>query len=202
MLPNPLHGRLHAQPPTAALQLAIIVGSNREGRLGDAIGRWFATHAGQHDEFALDYIDLAATHLPPQLTKRRTPALDEFAARIAAADAFVIVTPEYNRGYPALLKHALDLVYTEWQAKPVAFVSYGGISGGLRAVEQLRQVFAELHTVTIRDSVSLPNIHTHADADGMHHEPAGSAAACKTLLDRLAWWAAALRTARVRQAYS
>jgi hypothetical protein len=73
---------------------------------------------------------------------------------IDAADAFVVVTPEYNHSYPASLKHAIDMAHGEWNTKPVAFVSYGGISGGLRAVEALRLVFAELHATTIRDTVS------------------------------------------------
>ncbi len=74
---------------------------------------------------------------------------------MAEADAFLVVTPEYNHGYPAALKELIDSVYEPWHAKPVAFVSYGGASGGIRAVEQLRQVFAELHAVTLRDGVQL-----------------------------------------------
>ncbi len=113
----------------------------------------------------------------------------------SSADAFVVVTPEYNPGYPAPLKQAIDLAYTEWQAKPVAFVSYGGLAGGLRAVEQLRQVFAELHAATVRDVVSLHNPWTLFDDDARTHEPTGAEAAAKTMLDRLTWWAGALRTA-------
>ncbi len=76
---------------------------------------------------------------------------------LSEADAFIVVTPEYNHSFTASLKFVLDLVYEPWQGKPVAFVSYGGISGGLRAVEQLRLVFAELHAVTVRDTVSFAN---------------------------------------------
>ncbi len=104
--------------------------------------------------------------------------------KIAEADAFIIVTPEYNHGYTAALKELIDSCYEPWHAKPVGFISYGGVSGGLRAVEQLRQVFAELHTVTIRDTVSFSNVWAQFDAAGnpiqggrSQGQPAGDAAA-------------------------
>lgn len=90
----------------------------------------------------------------------------------------------------------------QWKAKPIAFVSYGGISGGLRAVEQLRQVFAELHATTIRDTVSLAMAHGLFDDAGELREPAGPEAAAKTMLDELAWWAHALRSARAAHPYA
>jgi NAD(P)H-dependent FMN reductase len=88
-----------------------------------------------------------------------------FVARIGAADAFLIVTPEYNHGYPGPAEDRDRLAGPEWQAKPVGFVSYGGLSAGLHAVEQLRAVFAELHTVTIRETVSFHGAHCHSKAD-------------------------------------
>ena len=91
--------------------------------------------------------------------------------RLAAADAFVVVTPEYNHSYPAPVKTLIDWHFTEWQAKPVGFVSYGGMSGGLRAVEHLRGVFAELHAVTVRDTVSF---HGAWDRFGPDAPPGGS----------------------------
>ncbi len=102
--------------------------------------------------------------------------------RLAQSDAFVIVTPEYDHGYPAALKFLIDSIYDPWQAKPVAFVSYGGISGGLRAVEQLRLVFAELHAVAIRDSVSFANVWAQFDADGELLEPARARKSMATML--------------------
>jgi NAD(P)H-dependent FMN reductase len=118
------------------------------------------------------------------------------------ADAFVVVTPEYNHGYPASLKQAIDLPREQWQAKPVAFVSYGGIGGGLRAVEQLRQVFAELHAYTIRDTVSFHNYGELFDRSGQLIDPSGPNAGAKVLLDRLTWWASALRSARNARPYA
>ncbi|MGA2539656.1 MAG: NAD(P)H-dependent oxidoreductase, partial [Terracidiphilus sp.] len=122
--------------------------------------------------------------------------------RIERAEAFIVVTPEYNHGYPAPLKSVIDSVGAEWQAKPVAFVSYGGISGGLRAVEQLRLVFAELHTVTIRDTVSFAGAWEQFDAAGQLLEPTRAEKSMTVMLQRLHWWAMALRLARQSNSYA
>ncbi len=139
------------------LKVALIYGSTREGRLCDKIGAWAAREVTAHGDLVLDLIDPAALALPDRHEAQDGPAVQRLAKRIGEADAFVVVTPEYNHGYPAALKFVIDSVRAEWSGKPVAFVSYGGVSGGLRAVEQLRLVFAELHVVTIRDGVSLAN---------------------------------------------
>src|SRR6478736_2217180 len=140
--------------PEQPLQVAIITGSTREGRFGHVPARWFAARAAQRDDMVIDDIDLAQIDLPFVLPRHPAAEVKAYTERIDRADAFVVVTPEYNHGYPASLKQAIDVARAEWHAKPVGFVSYGGLSGGLRAVEQLRQVFAELHTVTIRDTLS------------------------------------------------
>lgn len=183
------------------LQVAIIVGSNREGRFGPTVARWFAGQAGQRHDLTLDVIDLADVDLPVAFPRHFSPGVESYLERIDAADAFVIVTPEYNHGYPAPLKQAIDLALHQWRAKPVAFVSYGGMSGGLRAVEQLRQVFAELHAVTIRDTVSFHGAHGRFDDAGNPLDPVGCNSAAKVLLDELTWWALALREARSVRPY-
>jgi NAD(P)H-dependent FMN reductase len=127
--------------------------------------------------------------------------LAKVTPKLADADAFIVLTPEYNHSYPASLKSLIDWHSTEWPAKPVALVSYGGVSGGLRAVEHLRQVFAELHAVTVRDTVSFHNAGTHFDDQGRHRDPAEVDAALKRMLDQLHWWAVALRTARGNRPY-
>ena len=121
----------------------------------------FVGKAKQCDDVSVDVIDLADTPIPSA----------NFASRIGADGGFVIVTPEYNHGYPGPLKTAIDSVSRQWQAKPVGFVCYGGLSGGLRAVEQLRIVFAELHTVTIRDTVSFHGAHAQFDQRGTPPSP-------------------------------
>jgi NAD(P)H-dependent FMN reductase len=180
----------------APLQLAVIVGSTREGRFGSTVAEWFVSRARRRDEVALDVVDLVDFDLPMLYPQVAEPAAQAYIERIGRADAFVVITPEYNHGYPAPLKQAIDLPRDQWRRKPVAFVSYGGAAGGLRAVEQLRQVFAELHAVTIRDSVSFHMAWDRFDEAGEPHEPVRCNADAETMLDELSWWATALRTAR------
>lgn len=180
------------------LRIAVILGANRNGRTGPAVTRWFLDRASEYEGVDLDIVDV--TDLGPG-DGHGTP-LAGFAERVAAADGFVVLTPEYNHGYPGPLKAAIDSARREWFAKPVAFVSYGGISGGLRAVEQLRTVFSELHVTTVRDTVSLHNAQVLFDADGA---PAtsmeGAEAAAQVLMAQLSWWALSLREARHKRPY-
>ncbi|MFD0337862.1 NADPH-dependent FMN reductase [Streptomyces sp. NPDC127117] len=190
---------------TAPLKVAVILASNREGRFAPVISDWFLSHTGPHPDIETDLIDVAELGLPAALSFRpdadAQARLAAVASRLAAADAFVVVTPEYNHSYPAPLKNLIDWHRDEWQAKPVAFVSYGGVSGGLRAVEHLRQVFAELHTVGIRETVSFHNAGALFDDEGRHQDPAGCDAAAKVLLDQLVWWGHALRDAKAVRPY-
>jgi len=183
------------------LNIAVIIGSTRQGRFGPVVAEWFAAHARARPDLAVDVVDLVDVELPAVHPSRPVAELDAWRTRLGRADGFVVVTPEYNHGYPAALKHAIDLVHGEWQAKPVAFVSYGGVSGGLRAVEQLRQVFAELHATTVRDTVSFHRAHGAFDPSGRPIDPEGCTAAAKLLLDQLTWWARALRQARTAHPY-
>ncbi|WP_338698060.1 NAD(P)H-dependent oxidoreductase [Streptomyces sp. Q6] len=191
---------------TTPLRVAVVIGSTREGRLAPTVGAWFADRARGHSPHThFDVIDLADLDLPdthPSWGHQRTPAQAELAARVEDADAYVIVTPEYNHSFPAHLKHFIDLHHTEWKAKPVGFVSYGGVAGGLRAVEQLRLVFAELHCATVRDGVSFHKVTgDHFAEGGLAHDERGAAGAAKVMLDQLDWWARALRTARAQTPY-
>lgn len=189
----------------APLRLAVICGSVRDGRLGPTVAQWIAGQAGQRDDVEVDFIDLVDHPLPVVLTQSPAPAvadtLSQVSPQIMEADAFVVVTPEYNHGYPASLKSFIDWHYTQWQAKPIALVSYGGMAGGLRAAEQLRLVFAELHAMTIREQVSFHMAWEKFTEDGTPTEPEVVGAAAKTMLDQLVWWAEALRSARQRNPY-
>lgn len=178
------------------LQLAILIGSTREGRWGDKVAHWFAGEARRRPDLLVDVIDLADIDIPAVLPMRHTPDVQAYAERVDRADAFVVVTPEYNHSYPASLKQAIDVLNAPWRRKPVAFVSYGGLSGGLRAVEHLRHVFAELHATTIRETVSLHRHPLLFDESGALVDPSRPAEAAKVMLDDLVWWASALRTAR------
>ncbi|MGY1836354.1 NADPH-dependent FMN reductase [Blastococcus sp. SYSU DS0510] len=182
------------------LRVAVLIGSDRPGRFAPTVADWVLNHVRSRADIDLDLIDLAETPLPPH-HEWQHPAAVQLRGRIGAADAFLVITPEYNHGYPAVLKHAVDLAYHEWFTKPVAFVSYGGVAGGLRAVEQLRQVFAELHAVTIRDTVSFAGPESAFDAAGTPTDP-DAEPALEVLLDRLAWWGTALREARAKEVYA
>lgn len=182
--------------------VALIYGSTREGRFCDKVANWAATQIDRHDGFDLQLIDPALVGFPTQHIDSDDPEWLSIKQRMAQADAFIVVTPEYNHGYPAALKCLIDSFKGEWQAKPVAFVSYGGGSGGIRAVEQLRLVFAELHAVAIRDSVSFASVWEQFDATGELLEPDRATKGMATLLARLSWWAAALRDARQAAPYA
>ena len=193
------------------MKLVIIVGSVREGRFGLRIGQWFLSQAQLHNQFDVDVLDVADVTLPWELppdvmsltdVAARPAELQSVAGRLAAADAFVVVTPEYNHSFPASLKHFVDWHFTEWQAKPIGFVSYGGHGGGLRAIEQLRLVFAELHAATVRESVSFDRHWERFAPDGALADAEAPNAAAKLLLDQLAWWGRALADARSTRPYA
>lgn len=183
------------------LKLAVITGSTREGRFGARVARWFTRLAGEHPRFEVDAIDLMDIALPDRLTKEPAPATVAYRARLDVAEAAVLITPEYNHSYPAPLKQAIDLAMPEWKTTPVAFVSYGGMSGGLRAVEALRPVLSEVHAITTRDVVSLHRPWGAFDEEGRLQEDIGADEAAGIMLDRLAWWADAARAQRERAPY-
>lgn len=174
---------------SALIKVGLVYGSTRAGRFCDRVAQWagqMAVSAG----FEVDAIDPAEEGREHELRRR-----------VGACDAFVVVTPEYNHGYPAPLKALIDSIGAEWQAKPVGFVSYGGISGGLRAVEQLRLVFAELHAVTIRDTVSFAGAWEQFDGTGALIKPERAERSMSHMLARLRWWATALNVARMSSPY-
>ena len=148
----------------------VILGSTRTGRRGAAVARWVMRLAQERDDATFELVDLAdwelpflTTAVPPMMGGYEDPRTIEWAGNVARADGFVIVTPEYNHGYPAVLKNALDHLFAEWNGKPVGFVGYGGPDGGTRAVEQLRQVVIELGMVPVRLQVTLARAYLHVD---------------------------------------
>ncbi|NUS42983.1 MAG: NAD(P)H-dependent oxidoreductase [Mycobacteriaceae bacterium] len=193
------------------LKLTVVIGSVREGRFGPVVARWFAEQAHRHGGFEIEVVDLADAELVHALPAV-SPLMEPNPARPAGmaaltrsldeADAVVIVTPDINRSYPASLKTAIDWHFSQWGRKAVGFVGYSGMSGGLMAIEHLRQVLGELHAHTVRSVVSFPRFYQLFDADGTLVEPAEPAAAADTMLDELQWWASALAAARVRTAAS
>lgn len=147
------------------MKLMIIWGSSRQGRQGGVVTEWVKRHANADKRFEVDFVDLQQLKLPffdeplsPFSMAREGkdythPEGKAWAERVGQAEGILIVTPEYNHGYPAVLKNALDWVGPQWVDKPVAFVSYGGVSGGARAVEQLRTVTIELGLVQVANPI-------------------------------------------------
>jgi NAD(P)H-dependent FMN reductase len=191
------------------MRLQVIVGSTRPTRAADKVVPWVASRAAVHEAFQTEVIDLRAWALPMfgehtgSIGDPRDPSYsDEIVRRwnrkIAEADAYLVVTPEYNHSLPGELKNAIDSVFVSFafRNKPLAAVGYsGGVGGGIRAIEHLVQVAVEVEAVPLRSTVILPFVDKAFDDDGQPTDPA-SEVAMQILLDDLAWWATALHNAR------
>jgi NAD(P)H-dependent FMN reductase len=173
------------------IRLAVLVGSVRPGRFAPVVAGWFVGRAKQRQDLVLDVVDLADHENPAE----------RLAGAVGAADAVVVLTPEYNHSFPGPLKTAIDSVHAQWRAKPVGLVSYGGISGGLRAAEALRLVFAELNATTIRETISFAFAHGAFDDDGEPRDAGAVHGASDRFLDQLAWWAHTLRAGRATRPF-
>ena len=188
------------------LKVKIILGSTRQGRFSEKPGRWIHEEAKKRGEFDAELLDLRDYEMPffdepvsPSYKEKpyEHETVVRWTAKIAEADAFIIIAPEYNHGYPGVLKNALDYAYQEWNNKPVAFVSYGSALGA-RSVEQLREVAVELQMAPIRNAIHMPYDVIVAAGKGVSEEElfAPYANGASGLLDQLAWWAKALKAAR------
>jgi NAD(P)H-dependent FMN reductase len=182
--------------------LTVIIGSIRPGRAGQPIAEWFIDRARAHGHFDVDVADLAEIRLPlmeepnhPRLRQYTSQHTREWSARIDRADAIVFVTPEYNYGYPATIKNAIDYLHAEWKDKPAGFVSYGGVAAGTRAVQQLKQVVTTLKMVPVFESVNVP-FHAPFIRDGQFHANDILDQAATAMLDELARMDSALSPLR------
>ena len=185
------------------IKIQVIIGSTRQNRFGDKPAKWIMEELKKKENFKAELIDLRDYQLPffnepmsPATSKGNytNEAAKKWAQKVAEADGYIMVTPEYNHGYSAVLKNALDYVYAEWNNKPVAFVAYGSM-GGARAVEQLRGVAVELQMAQIRAAVHIPAFWTLLDGKGnLKTETLQKAA--DTMFQQLEWWSTALKAAR------
>lgn len=184
------------------LRLKIIIASTRTGRKGPAVAKWITDLATADQRFAVAVLDLATINLP-MMDEEQHPRLQQYAhqhtkdwsARIADADAFIFVMPEYNFGYTAPLKNALDYLFNEWAHKPVGLVSYGGISGGMRAVQLLKPVLVALRLTPAGD-VPIPFFNKLIDADGVFKPTDELAKSSAGMLNGLAKWSPVLAQLR------
>ena len=157
------------------MKLHVVIASTRPGRVGPTIAEWFVAQIPHGLGFEVEVVDLATVGLPlldePHHPSERHYLYEHtrrWSASVESADAFVLVMPEYNVGFTAPLKNALDYLYDEWHHKPVGFVSYGMTSAGLRAVEMLKPVLVSLKMVPVHDAVSVP-LRLRLDANGVLH---------------------------------
>lgn len=187
-----------------SLKIGVIVGSTRPNRVGRNVAEWFMSEVEHREDVEFELIDLAEENLP-FLNEPKSPMMGDYAQestkrwseKISEYDGYVWVTSEYNHGYPAPLKNAIDTLYHEWARKPVAFVGYGGM-GGARAIEQLGAVAAQINAVPLTGtstSVRIIDVWSALDERG-RVKPEFVRGSTKDLGDHLVWWAGILKEAR------
>ena len=171
--------------------------------MGLPVGQWFAARAREHGAFTVDVADLAEINLPfldepnhPRLQQYTKQHTIDWSARVGAADAFAMVVPEYNYGYPATIKNAFDFLHEEWRYKPVGFVSYGGVSAGTRSVQQLKAVVTTLAMLAVTEAVSIPFVRERIGEQGELVANDVMNAAADAMLEALARAAVALEPLR------
>ena len=183
-------------------KLNVIVCSTRPGRVGLTVAEWFFAQAKQHSGFDAELVDLAGFGLPiydepkhPRFQQYEHEHTRRWSASVKAGDAYVFVTPEYNYGPPPALVNALDYVYMEWNYKPAGFVSYGGVSGGLRAVQMAKQTLTTLKVVPLVEAVVVPMVSERLE-NGVFQASDLHSQAADLMLKELSRWADALKPLR------
>jgi NAD(P)H-dependent FMN reductase len=183
------------------IKIAIIVGSTRPGRNGEAVAKWVYEVAKERSDAEFELVDIKDFNLPlldepmpPSLGQYSKPHTKVWADKIDHFDAYVFVTPEYNHGTSGVLKNAIDFLFVEWNNKAAGFVSYGG-AGGARAVEQLRLVLAEVQIATVRSQVLL-SMFTDFESFSVFKPGPQQKTSVNAMLDDLIAWGGALQTLR------
>lgn len=189
------------------LNVKIIVGSTRKGRFSEKLLPWIQNTMSSFDGIESEVLDLRDYEMPffeepmspayVQNGEYANETVRKFAKKIAEADAFLVIAPEYNHGYSAVLKNAIDNVYAEWNKKAIGFVSYGSVGGG-RVVEQLREVAVELQMAPTRNAVHIQAPWMLSDESGKLKEGVLDeyTTSLEHAIEQLVWWADALRVAR------
>lgn len=189
------------------LNLHIIIASTRPEGRGGAVGAWFIEQARRHDKFNIEVVDLAEVSLPifdeprhPRLRQYEHAHTKAWSAVVERGDAFVFVTPEYNFNPPPSLLNALDFLVWEWAYKPAGFVSYGGVSGGLRGVQTIKLLVTALRMMPLPEAVAIPFFTQYFDGESGAFDPGEvQEQAATAMLDELLRWAAALKPMRQKE---
>ena len=183
--------------------LHIIICSTSPSRVGPAIAQWTQQAALSNDQFDAQVVDLESFNLPvfdepehPRLQKYQHAHTKAWSASVQAADAFVFVLPEYNFGPPSALLNAMNYLVREWQYKPAAFVSYGGMSGGLRAVQVTKQLLTTLKIMPMLEAVAIPNVGQHLDAQKTFVPNDLHTSSATAMFDELYRWTQAMKPLR------
>ncbi|WP_442579436.1 NADPH-dependent FMN reductase [Mesorhizobium sp. ASY16-5R] len=186
-----------------ALRLNIVIGSTRPGRIGPKVATWFHEFAKENSKFDAVLVDLADFELPvydepkhPRLQQYEHAHTKRWAESVAGADAFVFVTPEYNYFAPPALVNAVTYLSKEWAYKPAGLVSYGGVSGGLRAAQSEKLLLTTLKVMPIPEGVPIQMVNQYVGEDGVFRPSEQIASGAKTMLDELHRWAEALQPMR------
>lgn len=186
-------------------QLTVIIASTRPGRAGLPIAEWFTAVAEAHGGFEVAVADLAAIGLPmmdepahPRLQQYEHQHTRDWSALVGTSDAFAVVMPEYNYGFNAPLKNAIDYLHNEWRYKPMGFVSYGGVAAGTRAVQMLKQVVTTLKVTPLSEAVAIPFFPQFIDDEGVLQPNDVMRNAATAMLDELVRTEHALRPLRAR----
>lgn len=183
------------------LKIAVILGSTRPGRNGEAVANWVMKEAAGRTGATYELVDLRdypLPHLdeaiPPSMGQYTNEHTKTWAAKIGSYDGFVFVTPEYNHSTSGVLKNAIDYLYAEWNNKAAAFVSYGSL-GGARAIEHLRGISSELQIAHVRQQLSFSLFTDFENFSEFKPGPQhGDSAAA--LFGQLESWAGALKSIR------
>jgi NAD(P)H-dependent FMN reductase len=186
-------------------KLYVIIASTRPGRKGPSMANWIFDLAKKEGSFEVELVDLKEINLPfmdephhPRLQKYEHEHTKAWSKQIEAADAFIFVTPEYNYSYPATLKNAIDFLHSEWAYKPIAFVSYGGVSAGTRSVQAMKQVVAGLKMMPIPESINIPAFTKHIDEHGIFKAEESMDAAAWAMIKELMKWMEAMKPMRAK----
>ncbi len=187
--------------------LQIIIGSTRPGRVGPSVAEWITASAQAHGHFAVEVVDLAEVNLPmfneprhPRLQQYEYQYTKDWSATISRADAFIFVIPEYNYGFNAAVKNAIDYLNHEWHYKPAGFASYGGVAAGTRAVQMLKQVLTTLKVTPLFEAVNIPFVQQFLDQNKKLQPNEVMTEAATAMLDELARVEAVLQPLREPEA--